>query len=191
MVPGPHNMEEWVASHGSRWMDVMREHAVDVWICPAAVGPAPEGIDSTGDPAMNLPWTFAGLPAATVPAGTARNGLPLGLQCVSRFGNDSWLAAFANQVSQGARLSAPEPTSDEKRHPLPARRPHCRLCCRATRARRRPGQALRRKLGLPRRSSDPAVVSATPSSASSSTGASTPSPRGAPEEPTRSGTGTT
>ena len=40
---------------------------------------------------MNGPWTLAGMPAITVPAGQAANGLPLGLQCVGAFGEDAQL----------------------------------------------------------------------------------------------------
>jgi Asp-tRNA(Asn)/Glu-tRNA(Gln) amidotransferase A subunit family amidase len=79
---------------------LMAEHGIDAWVSPAATGPAPEGITSTGDPVMNLPWTYAGLPVATVPVSISVNGMPLGLQCIGRFGRDAWLAAFANQVWQ-------------------------------------------------------------------------------------------
>jgi Asp-tRNA(Asn)/Glu-tRNA(Gln) amidotransferase A subunit family amidase len=56
------------------------------------------GIDSTGDPVMNLPWTHAGLPAVGVPAGRV-DGLPVGLQCVARFGADERLLAWAEDVA--------------------------------------------------------------------------------------------
>lgn len=79
---------------------MMDAYQIDAWICPAATGPAPVGIASTGNPLMNLPWTYAGLPVATVPAGFVANGLPLGLQVVGRFGEDSHLAAVANQLWQ-------------------------------------------------------------------------------------------
>lgn len=49
--------------------DLMRRHSIDLWISPAALGPAPEGIEATGSPAMNLPWTQAGLPTISLPAG--------------------------------------------------------------------------------------------------------------------------
>lgn len=78
---------------------VMDVHKVDFWICPAAPGPAPLGIDSTGDPVMNLPWTYAGLPAVTVPAGHARNGLPLGLQIVGHWREDEWLLTAAESIA--------------------------------------------------------------------------------------------
>jgi Asp-tRNA(Asn)/Glu-tRNA(Gln) amidotransferase A subunit family amidase len=65
-----------------------------MWVCPSAPGPAPEGIENSGDPTMNLPWTHAGMPVITLPAGWAENGLPLGLQFVARFGGDEYLAAW-------------------------------------------------------------------------------------------------
>ncbi len=75
--------------------DLMDRHAIDAWISPAATGPAPAGIESTGSPAMNLPWTHAGMPVVSLPAGCASNGLPLGLQVVGRFGEDARLTAQA------------------------------------------------------------------------------------------------
>jgi len=83
---------------------LMERHGIDVWISPAATGPAPEGLGSTGDPAMNLPWTHAGLPVASIPAGFADNGLPLGLQCAGRSGEDLALASFAIEIER--RLSS-------------------------------------------------------------------------------------
>lgn len=76
----------------------MVERGVDVWICPAAPGPASEGIDSTGDPVMNLPWTHLGMPAITVPAGEV-DGLPVGLQCVAATGEDESLLDWAVDVN--------------------------------------------------------------------------------------------
>ncbi len=77
---------------------IMDVNGVDLWIAPAAPGPAPEGLNSTGDPIMNLPWTFLGLPAVTVPAGVASNGLPLGLQMVGAWMMDEEMLAWAEDV---------------------------------------------------------------------------------------------
>jgi Asp-tRNA(Asn)/Glu-tRNA(Gln) amidotransferase A subunit family amidase len=86
----------------ARVHDAMDASGVDVWVCPAAAGPAPEGLDSTGDPAMQLPWTHAGLPVVTLPWGTAANGLPLGLQLVARFMDDERLLAWAARLEGSA-----------------------------------------------------------------------------------------
>lgn len=76
----------------------MRAHDIDLWICPPATGPAPEGITSTGDPIMNLPWSHTGMPALSVPAGTL-NGLPLGLQLVGAANADESLVAWAGEIA--------------------------------------------------------------------------------------------
>ena len=78
----------------------MDAHAFDAWASPAATGPAPAGLERTGDPRMNLPWTHAGMPAATLPYGSASNGLPLGLQLVSPRGTDRSLLALAAAVAE-------------------------------------------------------------------------------------------
>jgi len=74
------------------------EAGVDLLLSPAAPGPAPEGIDDTGDPIMNLPWTNAGVPALTVPCGRVED-LPLGLQVVAPFGDDEALLAWGEEIA--------------------------------------------------------------------------------------------
>ena len=80
---------------------LMDAHGLDFWIAPPAVGPAPPGLESTGDPVMALPWTHAGLPAISLPAGTDESGWPLGLQVVGRFGQDEALLTAAESMSGG------------------------------------------------------------------------------------------
>ncbi len=77
----------------------MQQAGIDLWASPAAFGPAPVGLDSTGDPNMNLPWTTVGFPALTVPAGRV-NGLPVGLQLVARFSDDELLLAWAEEIAE-------------------------------------------------------------------------------------------
>lgn len=67
-----------------------------VLITPAAPGTAPEGLESTGDPVMNSPWTALGVPAISIPMPVL--GLPLGLQLVSESGTDGALLALAAEV---------------------------------------------------------------------------------------------
>ncbi len=67
----------------------------DFWISPSAPGPAPRGLESTGDPVMNLPWTHAGVPTIALPSGEKLEGMPLGLQAAGRSGADEELAAAA------------------------------------------------------------------------------------------------
>ncbi|MEV7772999.1 amidase [Kitasatospora sp. NPDC086791] len=68
---------------------------VDVWLAPSATGGAPEGLHSTGDAVMSLPWSFLGRPALSLPAGRTPDGLPLGLQVVGAAGGDERLLAHA------------------------------------------------------------------------------------------------
>jgi Asp-tRNA(Asn)/Glu-tRNA(Gln) amidotransferase A subunit family amidase len=82
----------------------MAQAGIDLWVCPSALGPAPEGIQATGDPNMNLPWTHAGMPVITLPAGRAENGLPLGLQFVAPFGADEQLLAWCRLLEGGVRF---------------------------------------------------------------------------------------
>jgi Asp-tRNA(Asn)/Glu-tRNA(Gln) amidotransferase A subunit family amidase len=78
----------------------MREKEIDLWVTPAAPGPAPEGIDATGNPAMNMPWTNAGLPSITIPAGRAENGLPLCLQFIAPFRGDELLLNWSIGIAE-------------------------------------------------------------------------------------------
>jgi amidase len=55
-----------------------------VLLAPSALGEAPQGLQSTGDARCNALWTLAWTPCVTLPAGTGRNGLPLGIQLVGR-----------------------------------------------------------------------------------------------------------
>jgi Asp-tRNA(Asn)/Glu-tRNA(Gln) amidotransferase A subunit family amidase len=79
---------------------LMLQAGIDLWVCPSSSGPAPEGLASTGSPLMNLPWTQAGLPAISLPAGRAANGLPLGFQCVGAFMADERLLKWAAPMSE-------------------------------------------------------------------------------------------
>ncbi|MFH8379856.1 amidase [Kitasatospora sp. NPDC018058] len=71
------------------------EAGVDLWLAPSATGGAPEGLHSTGDAVMSLPWSFLGLPALSLPAGRTAAGLPLGLQVIGAAGGDERLLAQA------------------------------------------------------------------------------------------------
>jgi Asp-tRNA(Asn)/Glu-tRNA(Gln) amidotransferase A subunit family amidase len=66
-----------------------------VWITPSALGPAPKGLASTGDPRANAPFTALGVPAISLPFGQARSGLPLGLQLAAARGQERLLLAAA------------------------------------------------------------------------------------------------
>jgi Asp-tRNAAsn/Glu-tRNAGln amidotransferase A subunit and related amidases len=71
---------------------VFREYPVI--LTPAAPGPAPLSLNSTGDPRMNSTWTALGTPAISIPM-SGGDALPLGLQMTARRGDDALLLDFA------------------------------------------------------------------------------------------------
>jgi Asp-tRNA(Asn)/Glu-tRNA(Gln) amidotransferase A subunit family amidase len=93
-----------------RLLDAMAaRRPIDLWLAPSATGPAPLGLHTTGDGIMCLPWSYAGLPALSLPAGRAANGLPLGLQLIARPGADELLLAWAaslGSLSSGSSESS-------------------------------------------------------------------------------------
>jgi Asp-tRNA(Asn)/Glu-tRNA(Gln) amidotransferase A subunit family amidase len=76
------------------------DHNIDLWISPSAIDAAPKGLESTGDPVMNLPWTQAGLPAINLPAGKNEDGLPLGLQVVANWYKDESLLFWSRDLQK-------------------------------------------------------------------------------------------
>jgi Asp-tRNA(Asn)/Glu-tRNA(Gln) amidotransferase A subunit family amidase len=62
--------------------------ATPIILVPAATGPAPRGLGTTGDPRMNAPWTALGTPAISIPM-PVQNALPLGLQLTADYGQDA------------------------------------------------------------------------------------------------------
>lgn len=71
---------------------------VDAFLWPAAPGPAPVGLASTGDPRFIAPWTALGGPIITLPVGIAANGLPLGCILAGKPGADADLSALVKRL---------------------------------------------------------------------------------------------
>ena len=67
----------------------------DAILTPAAAGTAPQGLDSTGDPAFCTLWTLCGMPALSVPLMQGANDLPLGVQLVGPRHGDARLLRTA------------------------------------------------------------------------------------------------
>ena len=81
-------------------MDVMKQNRIQVWLTPAAPGLPPK-IDEffTGNPMMQLPWTFAGMPTLNLPSGVdAETGLPRSLQLIAPWNEDESLLSIAAKV---------------------------------------------------------------------------------------------
>lgn len=81
----------------------MNENQIDLWVCPPAVGPAPKGLESTGDPVMCLPWTQIGFPAVNIPTTKNEDGLPMGLQLVGQWNSDEILLDWAEDIEKVVR----------------------------------------------------------------------------------------
>lgn len=60
----------------------------DVLLAPSAIGEAPAGLESTGDPLFCRMWSLLGLPCIHVPFTSGASGLPVGLQVIGRAGRD-------------------------------------------------------------------------------------------------------
>lgn len=63
----------------------------DAILTPATPGPAPVGLQATGDPVMNTIWTFCGTPALNLPILQNEDGLPFGVQLVGEKDDDARL----------------------------------------------------------------------------------------------------
>jgi Asp-tRNA(Asn)/Glu-tRNA(Gln) amidotransferase A subunit family amidase len=80
----------------------MRREGIDAWICPAAPGVAPIGAQDAGTCWMTGFWSFAGMPAVSIPVVHDRESLPRGLQLVAPRGSDEALVGWAGLVLDGA-----------------------------------------------------------------------------------------
>src|SRR5439155_21680708 len=100
--PVPEGLQISVAQYDDamRYIDLCKARVAELFkvtpviLPPAAVGPAPLGLASTGDPRMNAPWTALGTPAISIPMPVPK-GLPLGLQLAADHGQDARLLRTA------------------------------------------------------------------------------------------------
>lgn len=89
--------KRFLAESRVRFAEIFK--STPVILTPAATGPAPLGLSTTGDPRMNAPWTALGTPAISVPMPVA-SGLPLGLQLTADLGQDAKVLQAAQLVHQ-------------------------------------------------------------------------------------------
>lgn len=81
----------------------------DALLTASAVGEAPVGLESTGDPAFNRIWTLLGLPCVTLPAARGPAGMPVGIQLVGPAGGDANLVAAAAWAMAALGVGSPSP----------------------------------------------------------------------------------
>jgi aspartyl-tRNA(Asn)/glutamyl-tRNA(Gln) amidotransferase subunit A len=87
---------------------------VDAIATPATPGPAPLGLESTGSPVFNRPFSFVGFPSLSVPCGFTEAGLPLGLQLAGRPFDEMTilrLAAAYEEATWWGRRTPPLPAT--------------------------------------------------------------------------------
>jgi aspartyl-tRNA(Asn)/glutamyl-tRNA(Gln) amidotransferase subunit A len=77
-----------------------------VAVTPATPTAAPAGLDSTGDPSFNSPWSHAGLPTVTIPCGLTSEGLPCGLQLIAPPRQEQRLLSIAAWCEQALAFPA-------------------------------------------------------------------------------------
>jgi aspartyl-tRNA(Asn)/glutamyl-tRNA(Gln) amidotransferase subunit A len=80
---------------------------VDILLTPATTSGAP-GVDTTGNPAFNAPWSYTALPTVCFPSGWSPDGLPLGLQLVGRPWGEAELLAAARWCEDAVAFEARE-----------------------------------------------------------------------------------
>jgi Asp-tRNA(Asn)/Glu-tRNA(Gln) amidotransferase A subunit family amidase len=82
-----------------------------VWVTPSALGPAPKGLGSTGDPRANAPFTALGVPAISLPFAKTPARLPMGLQLAAARGQEQALlgTALACEKALAGSVDATEP----------------------------------------------------------------------------------
>jgi Asp-tRNA(Asn)/Glu-tRNA(Gln) amidotransferase A subunit family amidase len=78
----------------------------DVLLAPTIGAPAPRGLGFTGDPSFCAPFTFAGLPAISLPTGLDPSGLPLAQQLVGAAWGEARLLAAAAWCESVIRFDA-------------------------------------------------------------------------------------
>ena len=89
----------------SQGFDEFFDH-FDAILAPATLGPAPQGLDRTGDPIMNTIWTYAGLPCVSLPLLQSEDGKPIGVQLIGQANEDGRLLRTARWLIQRFNISA-------------------------------------------------------------------------------------
>jgi len=72
----------------------------DALVYPATEGEPEKSLAESGSPRFGALWTLLHLPTVAFPSGRGRQGLPLGIQLIGRFGNDIELLQIAQIVKE-------------------------------------------------------------------------------------------
>ena len=83
----------------------------DIILTPATPGVAPAGIESTGDPSFNTPWTLSGHPVIALPCAVAPCGLPLSIQLTGAALEEGRLLSIARWCEEVLAFDAVPPAS--------------------------------------------------------------------------------
>ncbi|MCA9011651.1 MAG: amidase, partial [Planctomycetaceae bacterium] len=83
----------------TRAMAALFGGSFDALLTPAAPGPAPDAA-TTGDPCMNSPWSYTGLPTVSFPIGHTADGFPLAIQLAGPHQQDWQLLSVAEACEQ-------------------------------------------------------------------------------------------
>jgi aspartyl-tRNA(Asn)/glutamyl-tRNA(Gln) amidotransferase subunit A len=84
--------------HQSRFRHAVHDslQEVEAILLPATCDTAPRDLSTTGDPVFNSPWSYAGVPAVSIPCALADSGLPVAMQLIGpALGEAQTLAAAA------------------------------------------------------------------------------------------------
>lgn len=84
-----------------------------ILLSPAAPGPAPRGLGSTGDPRCNGPWTGLGVPVVCIPMPVG-DALPLGLQMAAAWHHEASLIAAACHLQALLKIEDSPQTSPRR-----------------------------------------------------------------------------
>lgn len=86
-------------------MELQMVEGIDLWVSPAQAGTAPLRGERTGWTGMTAIWSYAGVPAISIPSAQINN-MPIGFQCIGGFGQDEEVIYWSRMVSEA--LSADE-----------------------------------------------------------------------------------
>jgi Asp-tRNA(Asn)/Glu-tRNA(Gln) amidotransferase A subunit family amidase len=76
---------------------------VDILLTPSAPSSAPIGFKTTGIATFNKLWTLLGTPSVNIAGLRAKNGMPLGIQAIGKFGSDQKLLSIAHIIETAIR----------------------------------------------------------------------------------------